>query len=190
MVLVMKAKRLLNLTLALLILSSSVFAQSEKIGFVDTSAFTHPQKGITRLIKAMESVEQEFVPRWTEIAGMYARLRKELEKFSYAGPIPTDPRPMTPERKKALKEAAETIQRSIEQREAELQTDYSKRIKEVTAPISQDIRSHLETFAKSRGITMLLDSSKLACVVGCDKEATAAIDVTQEFIAAYNRLNP
>lgn len=186
----MKATRLLNLTLALLILSSPIFAQSEKIALVDMNAFTHPQKGITRLIKVMESVEQEFVPRWTEIAGMYARLRKELEKYSYVGPIPTDPRPMTPERKRELKETADTIQRTIEQREAELQLDYSKRLKEATAPVSQDIRNHLESFAKSRGITLLLDASKLACVVGCDKEATAALDITQEFIAAYNRLNP
>src|ERR1044071_5583844 len=186
----MKTTRLLNLTRALLTLTIPVVAQSEKIALVDTKAFTHPQKGITRLIKVMESVEQEFVPRWTEIAGMYARLRKELDKYSYAGPIPTDPRPMTRERRKGLKEAADTIQRTIEQRQAELRADYNKRLKEATAPVSQDIRNHLETFAKSRGITLLLDASKLACVVGCDKAATAALDITQEFIAAYNRLNP
>jgi Skp family chaperone for outer membrane proteins len=186
----MKAKHLINLTLALLVLSIPVCAQSEKIAFVDMSAFIHPQKGITRLIKTTESVEQEFAPRWAEIAGMYERLQKELEKYSYAGPIPTDPRPMTPERRKELKETTDKIQRSIEQREADLQLDYSKRLKEATAPVSQDIRNHLETFAKSRGITLLLDSSKTACVVGCDKEATAALDVTQEFIALYNRLNP
>lgn len=186
----MKAKQLINLTFALLIMTVPVFAQSEKIAFVDMNAFTHPQKGITRLIRVLESVEQEFVPRWAEIAKMYERLQKELEKVSYAGPIPTDPRPMTAERKKELKEAADTMQRSIEQRQAELQTDYSKRLEEVTAPVSQDIRNSLATFAKSRGITLLLDASKLVCVLGCDKDATASLDVTQEFIAAYNRLNP
>ncbi len=186
----MKAKRLLNLTLALLILTIPVFAQSEKIALVDTNAFAYPQTGIARLIRVMESVEQEFVPRWTEIAGMYARLQKELEKYSFAGPIPTDPRPMTPERRKELKETADTMQRTIERREADLRLDYSKRLKEATAPVSLDIRNSLESFARSRGITLLLDTSKTACVVGCDKEATAALDVTGEFIAAYNRLNP
>jgi Skp family chaperone for outer membrane proteins len=186
----MKARQLINLTLALLITTIPVFAQSEKIALVDTDAFTHPQKGITRLNKALESVEQEFVPRWAEIARMYERLQKELNKFSYAGPIPTDPQPITAERRKASKDAADTMQRSIKQREAELQADYRKRIKEAMAPVSQDIRHNLESFAKARGITLLLDASKLACMVGCDKEATAALDVTQEFIAAYNRLNP
>lgn len=184
----MKAQRLLNLTLALLVLSIPVFAQPGKVAIVDTNAFTHPQKGITRLIKAAESVEQEFVPRWTELAGMYERLQKEIEKFSYAGPIPTDPQPMTPEQRRKLKDAADAIQRSIEQREAEMQFAFSKRTKEVTAPIHQDIRSHLQSFARERGITVLIDANKSACLVGCDGKD--AIDVTQEFIAAYNRLNP
>jgi Skp family chaperone for outer membrane proteins len=185
-----KAQRLVNLALALLVSALTALAQSEKVALVDTNAFIDPQKGITRLVRTMDSVEQEFAPRWAEIAGMYERLQKELEKYSYAGPIPTDPRPMTPERRKALKETTDTIQRSIEAREAQLQVDYAKRLKEATAPVSQHIRQQLELFAKSRGITLLLDASKLACMVGCDPKATAALDVTQEFIAAYNRSNP
>lgn len=186
----MKAKRFIILTLALLTMTIPAFAQSDKIAIVDMNAFTHPQKGITRLLKIMESVEQEFAPRWAEIAGMYERLQKDLEKYSFAGPIPTDPRPMTAERRKELKEAADTMQHSIEQRETELQDAYRKRVKEATAPISQDIRNHLEAFAKSRGITLVLDASKAACVIGCETQTPAALDITQEFIAAYNRLNP
>ena len=184
----MKAKPFLNLTLALLVLSIPVFAQSGKVAIVDTNAFTHPEKGIKRLIKAAESVEREFVPRWAELAGMYARLRKELEKLSFVGPIPTDPQPVTPERKRELKEATDAIQRSIEQRQAAMQLDYAKRTKEVTAPIFQEIRNSLEAFAKSRGIAVLIDASKSACLVGCDEKD--AMDITQEFITDYNRLNP
>jgi hypothetical protein len=63
-------------------------------------------------------------------------------------------------------------------------------MEEVTTPIHEEIRRNLETFVEARGITVLLDASKMACLVGCDRESTAAIDVTQEFIAEYNRLNP
>jgi len=185
-----KAQRLVILTLALLTFAFPIVAQSEKIALVDTNAFIQPQTGITRLVRAMESVEQEFAPRLTEIAALYARLHKEVEKYSYAGPIPTDPRPVTPERRKALKDTTDTLQRTIEERQASLQTDYGVRLKETTAPISQDIRRQLELFAKARGITLLLDASKLACVVGCERKAAATLDITQEFIAAYNRLNP
>ena len=186
----MKAKQLINLTLVLLIMTIPIFAQSGKIAFVDTSAFTHPQKGITRLTKMMERLEQEFAPRWAELSKMHTRLQQEREKFSFAGPIPTDPQPMTRARREKLKEAVDAMKQSIERYEADMQSAYSKRAKEISDPIHQDIRNSLESFAKSRGITLLLDSSKMACVVGCDKEATAALDVTQEFIAEYNRLNP
>ena len=73
---------------------------------------------------------------------------------------------------------------------AEMQTAYNQRSEEAAAPILKDIRRSLELFSQSRGITVLLDTSKSACLVGCDRESTVAIDVTQEFIAEYNRLNP
>ena len=40
----MKIKQLINLTLALLVLATQAFAQSDKIAFVDTNAFIQPQK--------------------------------------------------------------------------------------------------------------------------------------------------
>ena len=105
----MKAKQILNLILPSLMLTGTVFAQSGKVAVIDTNAFIQPKKGITRLLKAMENVEREFAPRRTTISGMHERLAKEIERFSFAGPIPTDPRPMTPERRKELKENAEAM---------------------------------------------------------------------------------
>ncbi len=87
-----------------------------------------------------------------------------------------------------MKAEAEKLRGLVAQKEEETQHVYGRRIKEITAPINEDIRKSLEAFAKARGILMLLDASKLACFVGCDQESTAAIDVTQEFIAEYNRL--
>jgi Skp family chaperone for outer membrane proteins len=184
----MKVKRLLNLALALLALGTPALAQSNKVAIVDTSAFTHPEKGITRLVRARESVEQAFAPRWAELAGMYTRLQKELEKLSFAGPIPADPHPMSPERKAKIKEAADAIQRSIEQRQAAMQLAFTKRAREVSAPILQEIRNSLEAFARARGIAVLIDANKSACLVGCDGEE--AVDITQEFVDDYNRQNP
>ena len=186
----MKVKRIILSSFVLLVLTSSVFAQSDKIALVDTSAFSYPQNGIARLIKAIESVDREFEPRRAELSEMYSRMTKLIEKYSFVGPIPTDPRPMTPGLRKELKAQAETMRRSFERKQAEMQLAHSKRTEEITAPIHQDIRRSLESFAKSRGITLLLDASKMACVVGCDKQAAAKIDITQEFIAEYNRQNP
>jgi Skp family chaperone for outer membrane proteins len=184
----MKVKQLILAALGLLLLTSPVFAQSDKIALVDTRAFTHPERGITRLIKAMKRAEREFAPRRAELSEMYNRLGNGTQGF--AGPIPTDPRPMTPERRKELQAEAEATRRALDEKDAEMLRALNKRTQELTGPILQDIQRSLELFAKSRGITLLLDASQSACVVGCDKEATAALDITQEFIDEYNRLNP
>ena len=79
------------------------------------------------------------------------------------------------------------MRRLVAQKQEEAQRVYSRRINDVTAPINEDIRKSLQAFAKARGIIMLLDASKLACLMGCNGES-GSIDVTHEFIAEYNRL--
>ncbi|HKR00513.1 MAG TPA: hypothetical protein VJT09_07555, partial [Pyrinomonadaceae bacterium] len=78
----------------------------------------------------------------------------------------------------------------LKERDSEMLRAQEKRMRDVMAPIREDIHKSLEQFVMVRGITLLLDSSKTACVVGCDKQATAALDITEEFITEYNRLNP
>lgn len=134
MLLCMKAKQLINLTLTLLVLTSPVLAQSGKVAVIDTNAFIQPKKGITRIIRAMESIEREFEPRRAELSDMHERLAGEMEKFSFAGPIPTDPKPMTPERRKELKEKAEAMRCAIEQREAEMQLVIASVAKKLRPP--------------------------------------------------------
>jgi Skp family chaperone for outer membrane proteins len=187
----MKAK----LTFALLpilmmMLAATCLAQEGRVATVDTAAFSDPQRGITRLVKAVQKIDREFDPRRAESVLIQQRLNDQLKKLSFSGPIPTDPEPMTRKRRQQLEAQAEEMRRLVARKQHEAQRAYSKRMEEVTTPIHEEIRRNLETFVEARGITVLLDASKMACLVGCDRESTAAIDVTQEFIAEYNRLNP
>ena len=176
--------------LVLLAVASPCFAQSSKVAFVDTSAFGDPQKGITRLVHAVELVEGEFALRRAELVEMHERLQKQMQEFAFAGPIPTDPRPMTPERRKQSREKAEVMRREFERKQEEVQRAYSNRLKEVAAPVYEDIRRSLKAFAESRGITILIDASSLSCPIGCDVESAADLNITTAFIAEYNRLHP
>lgn len=186
----MKPKRLITFAFTFAVLSAPASAQSGKVAIVDTRAFAHPQKGITRLIKTIESLERDHEQERAELVEMYERIDKESRKLAFSGPIPTDPQPMTPERRKRLKAKIEALRRSFARQEAETQRGYSRRYEEATALVLQDIRRKLESFAKSRGITVLLDAGKAPCLVGCDEKSFAAIDITREFIAEYNRLHP
>jgi Skp family chaperone for outer membrane proteins len=182
-------KRITLLILILIVLAAPAFAQSGRIAFVDTSIFNDPDRGIKRLVNAVRSVDQEFAPHRAEFLDMQRRLQKQFGMFSFSGPIPTDPRPMTPERRKELKEQAEEMKRDFERKQKEVSNAYNERMNEIAAPIYEDIQKSLELFAKKRKITMLLDASKSTCCAG-DCSTMSKLDITEEFIAEYNRLNP
>jgi Skp family chaperone for outer membrane proteins len=182
-------KRILLLIFAALLASAPSFAQSPRIAFVDTNAFIQPERGIKRLLDALNNVERDFAPRRAELSDMQQRLQKLLEQFSYLGPIPTDPEPMTSERRTKLKEEAEQMKRNFELRQKAFDNAYDQRVRQTTAPIYKEIQHSLETFARTHNITMLLDASKSPCSAG-DCSMMNRLDVTAEFIAEYNRLNP
>ncbi len=162
----MRKQRITWLLLAILTYVSPCFAQDGDIAFIDSTAFFHPQTGIKRLVNTVSHVDQQFAPRRAELVTLHEKLQRRLEKLSFSGPIPTDPRPMTKERRKALKGRIEVMQRSFEHKQEEVQREHDERMKEATAPIFKDIQTSLEELAKSRGIKTLLDASKTPCCAG------------------------
>jgi Skp family chaperone for outer membrane proteins len=51
--------------------------------------------------------------------------------------------------------------------------------------LQQDIGKALETFAKARGITVIVDGSQVPVVYAAD-----SIDITRAFITEFNSKNP
>lgn len=186
----MKGKQLLPLVPLLLVLAAPCPAQPTRVALIDTRAFTDPGNGITRLVNALSLVDREFEQRHARMLELHNLLLTQPEGSGFVGPIPTDPRPMTPERRKKLKEEAEKMRRSFEWERKELQRAYDKRLEEVRIPIYEDILRSLEAFAKARGITLLVDVNSLSCPISCQIESAADINITREFIAEYNRLHP
>jgi hypothetical protein len=186
----MKGRQLFPLTLVLLVLAAPCPAQSTRVALIDTSAFDDLNNGIRRLANAVHLVDREFRQRQLKLSKMLELMRRHPGGAGFVGPIPTDPKPMTRERRKKLKEEAEEMWRAFELERKEYQSAYNKRLEEVTTPISKDILMSLEAFAKARGITMLIDASNLNCPIGCQVESAADINITREFIAEYNRLHP
>ncbi len=154
-----------------------------KIAFINTEAFGDEKAGITRYINAVKSLEKEFQPRQNELNTMQTRLKTladEVQKLSGAAVVSQDSI-------RAKQEEAEQLQRDIKRKKEDADAAFQKRYEAVVSPISQEIGKSLDDFAKSRGITMILDISKLAPAV---LTINPAMDVTQAFIAEYNRTHP
>lgn len=150
-----------------------------KIAFIDTGAFGADQGGITRYVAAVKSLEREFKPRQDELNGMQNRIKAladEIGKLS--GNAVVDPKTI-----QAKQEEGERLQRDLKYKKEQADADFAKRYQDVVSPISTDIGKALDTFAQQRGLTMILDISKLAPAI---LTVNPAMDVTAAFIAEYN----
>jgi Skp family chaperone for outer membrane proteins len=137
------------------------------VALIDTETFGDAQKGVTNLVRAFSTIEQEFGPRKEEIK----RLREELEK------APADRR--------------QKLEAEISKKQRDGQAALDKRVKALTGPVYEDLGRALLSFCKKQGIALVFDLSKMAkteTLPPFDFPLPAdAPDVTEAFIAAYNR---
>ena len=153
-----------------------------KFAVVDTDAFTDQKDGIKRLVAAFQTVEREFKPRRDELQQLQTRYEALAKQISDTQKV-ADQKALA-----ALADQADTLKTDIEQKQQAGQKALDKRVKELTDPIYQDIGQALQAFAKSRGISVVFDISKMQGVVMLVNPA--GVDITDAFIAEYNQRNP
>jgi len=154
-----------------------------KIAFIDTTTFGDDKVGIKRYVNAVKGLEREFIPRQTELVDMQTRIKAladEISKLSSTAGV--DPKTIA-----AKRDEGERLQRDIKYKKDQADADLAKRYQEVVSPISTDIGKAIDQFAAQRGITLVLDFSKLVQGILTLSPAT---DVTQAFINEYNRTHP
>jgi len=154
-----------------------------KIAFIDTTTFGDDKVGIKRYVNAVKGLEREFIPRQTELVDMQTRIKAladEINKLSSTAGV--DPKTIA-----AKRDEGERLQRDIKYKKDQADADLAKRYQEVVSPISTDIGKAIDQFAAQRGITLVLDFSKLVQGILTLSPAT---DVTQAFINEYNRTHP
>jgi len=154
-----------------------------KMAFIDTGAFGDDKAGITRYVNAVKKVEREFKPRQDELIALQNRIKAIADEISkLSGNSVVDPKTI-----QAKQDEGERLQRDLKYKKEQADADFSKRYQEEVTPISTDIGKALDQFATARGITMILDISKLAPAV---LTVNPAMDVTAAFIADFNTKNP
>ena len=143
-----------------------------------TEVFDDEKQGIARLVSAIKGVDREFEPRRTELQTLQQRYQQLIDELNKTAAV-QDPRAQQQKR-----EQAEQLQREIERKREDAQIAYNKRLQEVVAPIYDDIAKFLDAYAKQRGISMIIDASKVPGVIFVTNNS---MDITRDFIAEYNR---
>ncbi|HEX6625986.1 MAG TPA: OmpH family outer membrane protein [Pyrinomonadaceae bacterium] len=150
-----------------------------KIALIDTGAFADEKQGIARMIAAVKRVETQFQTVRTELQGMRANLERLTKEIN-------DTKGVADQAALARKaEQAETLEKEIKRKGEDAQGNYQKAMRDALQPVQQDILKALETYAKGRGITVIIDAAQVPILY-----ATPNMDITAAFIADYNQRNP
>lgn len=154
-----------------------------KIAFIDTSAFADEKTGIKRFVAALQSIQRELKPMGDGLSAMRTKgeqLAKDIETLRTSPAV-------SPQSIQAKQDEVERLQREFKYKKEDYDSLLQKRYREVVGPVSQDIGKELDAFASQRGLTMILDMTKLADAILTAKRET---DITEAFIAYYNAKNP
>lgn len=151
-----------------------------KIALVDTDEFLNEKTGIVRLVAAAKKVEGEFQPRRTELQGLDAQIAKLTADLQKAQPV-QDPKVSAQQQDKL-----DQLKKEFQRKGEDAQTAYQARLRDMLGPVYDEIGKALDAYAKSKGITLILDVTKIQGIVSAD----GSLDITKAFISEFNAKNP
>jgi Skp family chaperone for outer membrane proteins len=154
-------------------------ASTGRIAIIDSSAFSDEKAGIARVVNAMKTVDAQFQPVRTEVQGMQTRYQALVDDINKTSAV-ADPKTI-----QTKTDQADTLKRDMERKAQDAQLAYKKRMDDVLGPLQEDVANSLQAFAQSRGISIIIDASRVPLIYAAD-----SVDITKDFIAEYNRTKP
>ena len=154
-----------------------------KIALIDTNMFADEKKGIFRFVDAVKSIQSMFAVQNQELVNLQNRLNALVEEIRRLRLVPQPDQRLI----LAKQEEGTRLQQDFNTKKQRRDEDLERKYQEVTAPLQEQIGKAMDQFARERGITMTLDLSKLLPAM---LTAVPAVDVTDAFIADFNRKNP
>jgi Skp family chaperone for outer membrane proteins len=160
--------------------TTSANIPDSKVALIDSSAFADEKQGILKFVSAVKRVNAEFQPRYTDLQTLQQQITKAEADLQKAAPV------QDAKVSQQQQDKIDQMKKDYQRKGEDLQTAGNKRLEEVLGPIYEEIGKALDTFAKARGITLILDVSKVQGIVS----AADSLDITRAFIAEYNSKNP
>jgi Skp family chaperone for outer membrane proteins len=151
-----------------------------KIALVNSDEFNDEKTGIVRLVIAMKKVDTEFGPRRTELQTLQAQIEKATADLAKVGPM------QSALINQQQQDKIDQLKKDFQRKGEDAQTAYQKRLQEVLGPVYDEIGKALDGYAKARGITLILDVTKVQGIVS----ASDSLDITKAFITEFNSKNP
>ena len=181
----MKITKLIFPGIALLFLSMAALAQNApvkgKIAVINTTVF---QEKIAEFKAKIDALNKQFEPRVRDLEQLGQRIQ-QLENTIQNGRGGT----LTPAKIAELTEQLEGLKREYQRKGEDLQVEGTKAREQALQPVSTKLERFAKDYTARKGITILFDLANAVnanMIVWYDPK----LDVTDDFIAEYNKANP
>jgi len=150
-----------------------------KVAIIDSRAFS---EGVGEMKKQIDKLEAEFQPRRKKIEDIQNQLVKLDEELKSSGGN------IKPEVYNQKLEQFNGLKKEFERDKEDYQQDVQKRSEAVLGPVQEKLSKFLESYASQRQIIVMFDLP--AAAQGGLVFMNPAINVTEDFIKEYNKVNP
>lgn len=155
-----------------------------RMAVIYSDAFFDPKTGIGKFSGALTKLNDEFKKERDDLVAMQTRsqsLESEINKLRDAPEgTPIDQRSL-----QAKIDQLDQLKKDIQRKGEDAQNAYNRRRQELFNPLQDEVGRALETFAKARGINVIIDAGQVPLLYIAD-----SIDITRAFIAEFNSKNP
>jgi Skp family chaperone for outer membrane proteins len=152
-----------------------------RIAVIYSQDFQDPKTGIARFNVLLTKLNAEFQKIQNDLNATAQKLRTLQAEIANLQNAPNT----SPALIQTKIDQLDQQKRDYNRRGEDAQAGYQKRRVELFEPLQNDITKALDTYAKARGLTMILDGSTMPLVY-----AAEGLDITKVFIADYNSKNP
>jgi|SRR6266436_591135 len=161
--------------------AATVNVPVSKLAVIYSEQFQDPKTGIARFIVTLNKLNGEFQKVQDDInqtTQQLTALQNEITRLQQAGGA-------TPAQIQAKIDTLDQQKRDFQRRGEDAKAQYQKRYQDLFGPLQEDISKALDAYAKTRGITLIIDGSQVPVLY-----AAESMDVTRAFISDYNLKNP
>src|SRR3977135_3408529 len=161
--------------------ATNVNVPVSKMAVIYSEQFQDAKTGIARFTVTLNRLNGEFQKVQDDLSQTAQRLtalQSEITKLQQAGGA-------TPAQIQAKIEPPDQQNREEQRKGEDAKAQYQRRYQELFTPLQDDVSKALDAYAKTRGITLIIDGSQVPVLY-----AAEGMNVTGAFISEYNLKNP
>ena len=151
-----------------------------KIAVVNTQAFAG---GIGELKQKYDQVEKQFQPRYQQLQTVETQLKQMENDIQVKGNA------MPPDKLQELQNQYQDLKRRGTRDYEDLKAEYDRTIDNATKPVRDKLYQFLNNYATQRKIILVVNLAG-AAQTGSLAYWNPGADITEDFIAEYNKANP